>query len=99
MISPPKQTLQLLQPSLANRHLVKAKFSGKYLLKSVWLFVYAVKIVAQPVRFIPQLSLISIAFSRSYSNEVMWTYDACRAPHSHMPSKALVKDGSGCKGC
>ena len=37
-----KSPVPLVQSSFANAHLMKAKFWGKYLLKSRWLFVHAI---------------------------------------------------------
>ena len=39
----PELSLQLVQSSFAKRYLLKAKFWGKELLKSVWFFVHNVR--------------------------------------------------------
>ena len=45
---PPKQTLRLAQLCIQCEYLVKAKFWGKYLLKSRWLFVHAIMMADSP---------------------------------------------------
>ena len=49
VILPLKQALWLVQSSFANVNLMKIKFWGKYQQKSVWLFVYAMSVLATPI--------------------------------------------------
>jgi hypothetical protein len=43
-----KLPVPLVQSSFANANLMKAKFWGKYLLKSRWLFVHAIIMAGSP---------------------------------------------------